>query len=276
MIQLRVHFWQVGFCRGPGEIAARGTGWRRQRFPALATALRHPTHGWTLFDTGYDERYFEVTQNWSHRAMGWVLPAELPAEERLEVQMAAAGLRPADVRRVIVSHFHLDHIAGLHRFPDVGIVYAEAAWQAVRGLSGLSAARAAFHPDLVNRGQLENRGRPLRTEDAEPWGEFSETWDLFGDDSLRLVSLPGHAPGQIGAAFRREPDGRRVFLIADAAWTQENLRDRPPHPLANFLIYDRVAFADTIRRLRFFAAANPDALLVPSHCAETLAALHQA
>lgn len=273
--RLQVHLWAVGACRGPGAIAARGSmGWgQRQRFPALAAALGHPDHGWTLFDTGYDGRYFDVTRAWPHRLHRWVLPVTLSAEERLERQMADAGLRPGDVRRVVVSHFHLDHIAGLHRFPDAEVVFAAAAWDAVRGLTGWGAVRAVFHPDLVNGGQLEgNSGRALRAGDATPWEGFAETWDLFGDDSLRLVALPGHAPGQLGAVFRREPDGRPVFLVADALWTRDNLRGHPPHRLANLLLHDRPAFDDTLERLRRFAAAHPDALLVPSHCAATLAA----
>ena len=270
--KLRVHLWAVGACLGPGEIAARGAGWRPQRFPALAAALHHPEHGWTLFDTGYDVRYFAVTSSGAHRAIARALPVTLPDGERLERQMNAAGIHPEDVRRVIVSHFHLDHVAGLHRFPHAEVIHAEAAWHAVRDLSGWRAARAVFHPDLVNRHQLETRGRALRTADATPWEGFDATWDLFNDHSLRLVSLPGHAPGQLGAVFRREPDGQQVFLVADAAWTRGNLRDRPPHPLAGFLTHHRAAFRGTLGRLRRFAAAHPDALLVPSHCAETFAA----
>ena len=225
-----------------------------------------------MFDTGYDERYFDVTRAWPHRALRWALPVELPAGQRLETQMTTAGLRPGDVRRVVVSHFHLDHVAGLHRFPGAEIVYADAGWRAVRGLTGWRTARAVFHPDLVDRAQLETRGWALREEDARSWKGFPKTWDLFGDGSLRLVGLPGHAPGQLGAVFHREPDGRRVFLVADALWTRDNLRGHPPHPLAGFLLmHDRRAFADTLGRLGRFAAAHPGTLLVPSHCAATLA-----
>ena len=274
MTAFPVHFWAVGACLGPGEVAARGTGWGRQHFPALVVAFLHPEHGWTLFDTGYDERYFEVTRKWPHRLLHWVLPVALPDDEHLEVRLAEAGIRPADVRRVIVSHFHLDHIVGLHRFPAAKIVYAEAGWHAVRDLTGWRAARAVFHPDVVDRDQLETLGRALRVEESRPWEGFTHSWDLFGDESLRLVGLPGHAPGQLGAIFHREPDGRQVFLVADAAWTQDNLRGCPPHPLARFLTHDHRAFVDTLERLHRFVVAHPDTLLVPSHCAATLVGLN--
>ena len=269
---LEARFWTVGSCRGPGAIAERGAGWQRRTFPALTVALRHPAHGWTLYDTGYDPRYFQMLRDWSHRPMQWVLPAELPPSETLERRMGGIGLDPDDFRRVIVSHFHLDHIAGLHRLPRATPVFSEDAWNAVANLSGWRAARVVYHPAAVDPAQIA-RGTALRSADARPWRGFPLTWDLFGDDSLRLVELPGHARGQLGAVFRRAPDGKEIFLVSDACWTRGNLQGRPPGVLARFLMDDPAAFYETLRRLGNFAAASPETLLVPSHCAETIAGL---
>ena len=270
---LQTHFWAVGSCRGPAAVAERGRSWRDAAFPALAVALRHPAHGWTLYDTGYDPRYFALLRAWTHRPLQWTLRARLPSAEHLPSQMAAIGLAPDDFRRVIVSHFHLDHVAGLHRFPRAALVYADEAWQAVESLSGWRAARAVYHPGAVDCAQIAAHGHSLRREDARPWQGFPVTWDLFSDGSLRLVALPGHARGQLGAVFRRAPDGREIFLVADACWTRGNLRGRPPGAPARLFMDDPAAFADTLRRLEAFAATNPDTSLVPSHCAETVAEL---
>ena len=270
---LTAHFWEVGRCRGPRGVAARGSGWRSQVFPALAVALRHPTHGWSLYDTGYDPRYFEALQDWTHRPIHWLLPVELPPGERLERQMATAGLCPGDFRRVIVSHFHLDHVAGLHRFPRAELVYAAEAWNVVKSLAGWRAARAIYHPLTVDRTRLETRGRALRNEKTAAWEGFSRTWDFFGDGSLRLVALPGHARGQLGAVFRRAPDGEQIFLVSDACWTRANLRGQSPGALARLSMDDPAAFHDTLGKLRAFAKTYPATRLVPSHCAETLADL---
>lgn len=272
---LDAHFWMVGSCRGTGAIAERGGGWQRRTFPALAVALRHPAHGWTMYDTGYDPRYFEVLRDWTHRPLQWVLPAELPPAEHLDRRMAGIGLQADGVQRVIVSHFHLDHIAGLHRFPRAALVFAEDAWQSVEPLSGWRAARVVYHPAAVDRAQIAARGIVLRSADAQPWRGFPSTWDLFGDDSLRLVELPGHAHGQLGAVFRRVPDGREIFLVSDACWTLGNLHGKPPGVLARFLMDDPAAFHATLGRLEKFAAAYPETLLVPSHCAETIAHLQE-
>ena len=268
---LEAHFWTVGSCRGTGAIAERGTGWRRRTFPALAVALRHPAHGWTLYDTGYDPRYFELLRDWTHWPLQWALPAKLLPEEHLEHRMAGAGLNPDDFRRVIVSHFHLDHIAGLHLFPRAALVFAEEAWRSVETLTGWQAACVVYHPNAVNRAQIDTRSQVLRNEDARPWRGFPLTWDLFGDDSLRLVELPGHARGQLGVVFRRAPDGREIFLVSDACWTRGNFQGRSPNVLARFLMDDPVAFYETLQRLEKFVGTYPETLLVPSHCAESIA-----
>lgn len=273
---MTAHFWEVGWCRGPGGIAARGGGWRSQVFPALAVALCHPTHGWSLYDTGYDPRYFDALRDWTHRPIRWLLPVELPPEDRLESQMAAARLCPGDFQRVIISHFHLDHVAGLHRFPRAELVYTVEAWDAVKSLVGWRAARAIYHPLTVDRAQMETRGRALRYEDAAAWEGFPRTWDLFGDGSLRLVALPGHASGQLGAVFRRALDGEQIFVVSDACWTRANLLGQPPGKLAHLMMDDPTAFYDTLEKLRAFAEAHPATRLVPSHCAETLAGLRAA
>ena len=270
---LETHFWAIGSCRGPGAVAERGRGWRMQTFPALAVALRHPAHGWTLYDTGYDPRYLEWLRDWTHRPIRWALPVELPPEQRLEQRLSGIGLHADDFRRVVVSHFHLDHISGLHLFQRADLVFSKDAWQSVENLSGWQAARAIYHPAAVDRAQIAARGRMLDNADARPWNGFPITWDLFGDGSLRLVSLPGHARGQLGAVFRRAPDGREIFLVSDACWTRGNLRGRPPGKPARFLMHDPAAFDETLRRLEKFTSAHPDTLLVPSHCAKSVADL---
>ncbi len=273
---LETHFWAIGSCRAPSALAERGRPWRPMKFPALAVALRHPAHGWTLYDTGYDPHYFECLRDWTHWPIRWALPVELPPEQRLERRVSDAGLHSDDFRRVIVSHFHLDHIAGLHLFPRAELVFSEDAWHSVENLSGWRAMRMVYHPAAVDRAQIVARGRALRAEDARPWNGFPLTWDLFGDGSLRLVGLPGHARGQLGAVFRRTPDGKEIFLVSDACWTRGNLQGRPPSRPARLLMDDPAAFDDTLRRLEKFASNHPDTLLVPTHCAETVAGLQAA
>ena len=58
MYELTWALFRVGSCWGPGRLVSPDdrTGW--EKFPVLAAAIKHPIHGWTLFDSGYDELLF--------------------------------------------------------------------------------------------------------------------------------------------------------------------------------------------------------------------------
>lgn len=265
-------FFAVGSCRGPGRLAARQAGWRTLRFPALAVLLRHATRGYVLYDTGYAPRYFDVLRRWPYRLLGPALGARLLPGEGLATQMLArCGVDPAAVRTVIVSHFHLDHIAGLRDFPAAEIVCTEEALASVRGLrGGWRAARQVFHPDLLPE-DFAARVQRLPSRDAEPSEGFARTWDVFGDRSLRAVALPGHAAGQAGLRFRCK--GTEYFLVADACWHAAALSgpDAPPGRAERWFSADPDAGQATRRALQAYRREHPSVRVVPSHCPHTVA-----
>ena len=267
-----VAFFAVGSCRGPERLASRGASWRAARFPALAVLGQHATRGWFLYDTGYAPRYFEVLRRWPYRLLGPALGARLrPGEGLAEQALARLGVAPEAVRTVVVSHFHLDHLAGLRDFPAADIVCTEAALASVRGLrGGWRAARQVFHPDLLPE-DFAARVRPLSDRDAGPAEGFTRTWDLFGDSTLRVVALPGHAVGQAGLRFRCR--GAEYFLIADACWHTAALDEPDARPgwAERLFSAEPEAGAATRRALRSFVRAHPAVHILPSHCPRTVA-----
>jgi glyoxylase-like metal-dependent hydrolase (beta-lactamase superfamily II) len=262
MHELTWALFRVGSCWGPGRLVSPddGTGW--DKFPVLAAAIKHPIHGWTLFDTGYDKLYFRLCRQWTHRWLLWGLPARLPPAEDLGRQLKQAGIE--SISQVVISHFHLDHCAGLHRFSNSQLIYSDAAWQAVESLHGWGAARRIYHPAVVPP-QIRENCRVLKLGEGTAWEGFEQSWDLFGDDTLRLIHLPGHMSGQLGAYFCS--GGQKVFLVADALWKAANLFGRAPGRLARFIIENPADFGQTIQRLRGLAAREPAMFFLPSHCA---------
>ncbi len=264
---LDVAFFAVGSCRGLERLTHRGGRWRTVRFPALAVLLRHATRGWVLYDTGYAGRYFDVLRRWPYRLLGPLLGARLSPEEALTAQlMARRGVRTENVRTLVVSHFHLDHIAGLRDFPAAEIFCTQTALGSVGELGGgWQAARQVFHPDLLPT-DFAGRVRPLSDRDAGPAEGFAKVWDLFGDGSLRAVSLPGHAAGQVGLRFRCR--STEYFLVADACWHEAALHERPSTLswAERLFSHDSVAGASTRSRLQTFVLERPSVQVVPSHC----------
>jgi glyoxylase-like metal-dependent hydrolase (beta-lactamase superfamily II) len=100
-----------------------------------------------------------------------------------------------------------------------------------------------------------------------PFERFGSGYDLFGDGSLLLVALPGHAAGHYGLLF--EDDRGPVFLIADASWSSQAIRDfMPPPALVTGWLGDTRAYRDTLAKLKALGEEAPQVRMVPSHCRE--------
>jgi glyoxylase-like metal-dependent hydrolase (beta-lactamase superfamily II) len=263
---------QSGYCRCP-EHLARGRGpWGNIRFPALFALIEHPRFGRLLFDTGYSTAFFTATRRLPYRLYRHLTPVTLREEETAVSQLAARGLRPGDIDHVLISHFHADHVSALADFPRARYHFFPEAYDHVRGRRGLKALAAAYLPALLPN-DFDGRAQPLLETQALPpeYAPFAEGTDLFGDESLWAVRLPGHAHGQLGL-LARTAAGPEFFLVADACWHSGAFRDNHlPHPLANLLFDSPPAYRHTLGQLHALHHSRPSLVLIPSHCDEAAA-----
>jgi glyoxylase-like metal-dependent hydrolase (beta-lactamase superfamily II) len=227
-----------------------------------------------LFDTGYSQHLHDATCQWPYNLYRYVTPIQLNEGEELHEQLRRANIRPEDIAKIFISHFHADHIGGLRNFPSATFIYAKSAYDAVKDMSGLSAVRHAFIPLLLSDDFAE-RSCPIDDSiapntptsfNALPYG-----YDLFADQTAIAIPLPGHARGQMGLYLPHTNQGP-LFFVADAAWHSSSIRERiPPHPIARLILDDYTAFQDTLQRLHAIHKDHPEVRLLPTHCQEVLA-----
>jgi glyoxylase-like metal-dependent hydrolase (beta-lactamase superfamily II) len=235
--------------------------------------IEHTRFGAMLFDTGYSNRFFNETRRFPNRLYRMMTPVTLHEEQLAVNQLARRGLKPSDISRVIISHFHADHVAALADFPRARYVYLPSAFDSVLKLHGLRALSRGHLSGLIP-GDFTERAAPIDVSILRPlppeFAPFTMGYDLLGDQSLMAVELPGHAAGQIGL-FSHDQSGPAYFFVADAAWLGDSIMEnRPPHRLANFLFPDPISYRSTLRDLHRFQANCADVHLIPSHCEKTL------
>jgi glyoxylase-like metal-dependent hydrolase (beta-lactamase superfamily II) len=274
---VKISIFAAGFCTCPEHLAIQGGRRTAIRFPAMFALFEHPDFGPMLFDTGYSYRFFSETRRFPNRLYRLLTPVTL-AEEQLAVnQLARRGLRPADITRVFISHFHADHIAALADFPRARYTYLPQAYDAVRHKRGWAAVSHGHLPGLIPA-DFAQRGEPVPGALLKPlppeYAPFWHGYDLLGDESLLAVALPGHARGQMGI-FARGETGDILFFVADAAWLRASyLQSRLPGALAlNLLFDDPPAYRETLAGVHQFHSRRPEVKIIPSHCAQTLAEL---
>jgi len=231
--------------------------------------LKHPVEGVMLFDTGYDPAFFAATQTIPEKLYRLVTPVVLPPQSELIRQLERLGIDRMEVRHLVLSHFHGDHVAGAHHFPKAIIHCAKA---------GLAAARAGNRVSRVRRGYLkslipndiddrakffEDAARVALPRDLFP---FETAADLLGDGSVLAIELPGHCPGHWGLLVAEQGRGSR-FMVADAAWSGDAIsRNVPPPAFTSSFLGDTGQTRETLTKLHDLRIRNPDIRLTPCHC----------
>src|SRR5690606_12684803 len=154
--------------------------------------------GWLLIDAGFDAALGEVST--------W---------EVLLEQAFAAGVRPEDVRVVVVTHEHIDHAGLASRWAALGarIVVGRAGMRTlVVGRSANERTRDARLAEYRRQGMPEDvlaavrDFHPTRTlqwppcpADALDAAEDRDTFRLADGRTLRLIAMAGHTPGNLVA-----------------------------------------------------------------------------
>ena len=235
------------------------------RTHALIGIIHHPKHGLTLFDTGYSPRFDQATQAFPFSLYRLITPVTTSSDHTALAIIKRLGYQPSDVKRILLSHFHGDHTCGLRDFPEADIVTTTAAWDSVKNKTGFGAVRIAHLPvtlpeDIADRLCLIDRFH------SPGIGPFDRTFDLFGDGSIRLIKLPGHAAGQFGALLQTGPAERKL-LVADAVWTSNSifagLSPTTPFKISAASAYTASA---TQQQLIAFHAQFPAIKILPTHC----------
>ncbi len=270
MKRVRFDLCKAGYCKHPEIMTMKGGSVRSCQFPSLFGFVHHPDEGILLYDTGYHPLYSAQASRWPEGLYPRFLPAFLNEGESALEQIRRKGFSASDVNGIVISHFHGDHVAGLRDFPNARLWCLRSAYQAVSGRSSWANLRNGFLPELL---PADFGSRVRWIEDSTTcdsrWGLPFKSFDLFGDGSLQLVELPGHAHGQIGLALEDDAKGP-CLLVADAAWSRRAIREcRPPSRLAMAVMHSGPTYRRTLRELHEFARKQPDVRVIPSHCRET-------
>lgn len=163
-----------------------------------------------LFDTGYAPGAWET--GWRGAAYRRVLPPSVDDADDIGRQLPAAGIDPASVTHVVLSHLHPDHVGGVRWFPEATFVMSGSLLGTLQSARIRDGILPGLLPEWFSRARML-----LLTDDsfesATRAGIELRAADVFDDGSYLIVDLPGHAAGHIGALV----DGR-VLLAGDAAW----------------------------------------------------------
>ena len=140
------------------------------------------------------------------------------SEELIIGGLERADLDPADIRYVIISHAHGDHIGGAEILQErfgAEVVMGEADWELIEAYPNRYVSMAP------ERGIVATDGMEL----------------TLGDTTVSIWETPGHTPGTLSYTFTVYDEGRPVG-VAYSGGTAFNFHNNTPDPgIRNFQTY---------------------------------------
>ena len=182
-----------------------------------------------------------------------------PTAGAMIANMAAAGIKPEQITRVIVSHFHPDHVFGLmSKAPDNTPVFANAAIY-------VPSTEFRFWMDSAIFTKLPERqhGLPKRLQAMFPLLKDrvkQYEWDTEVIPGIHSIAAPGHTPGH--TAFVVASGKEQLMVLSD---TTNMPALFAKHPNWHGVIDADPVLAETTRRRLFDRAVSDKALVTGYH-----------
>ena len=187
--------------------------------------------GWMLWETGFSEAIVGKPNGYPTPVLHWYWREK----KSLTQQLADLGVNPNDIAYVGFSHAHADHIGNAGLFNRAQLLIQDAEYDFYLG------PKATTLAGLVNYEKIRQ----------SPTTQLHGDKDIFGDESLTILSSSGHTPGHQSLLVKLPKTGY-VLLTGDAAHFRENW-DNPRAPVQNF---SKEATLISIENLKKIASEN--------------------
>ena len=206
----------------------RSGGRGKMVLPVRCGVVQHPREGLVLLDMGSAHRSDDVKPSWPlgiyERVLGFDHHGVGMAEH-----LTTHGLSTQDVRHVILTHLHADHLGDWRLFPHATFwVHKQAVEQALSFLSWTKGVFSELLPPLDRIKTFDI------SETKTPLDALSQDEVFSPLEGIRLVSLPGHVAGHCGVWV----DGKNgsVFYASDVSWTFEGILEGKDRFLTRLLV----------------------------------------
>lgn len=262
---MKLHAIRTGSVRiKTAQVEGRGRGLRRRLavvtdshwtswLPTYAWVIEHP-EGVIVVDTGQGMHLLEAGRS-LHPYHRWEVAFRLEREEEIGPQLRALGIGPRDVKRVVLTHLHVDHDGGLSHFPNTEILVSPGELRMARGWMG------RLRGYLPKRWPQSFDPAPLDLT-TEAYGPFPASRRLTAAGDVVAVATPGHTPDHVSVIV--EDYGTTYFLAGDASYDQGLMLACHVDGVSP----DDVAAGATLRAIAEFSATRA-VVYLPTHDPES-------
>lgn len=183
----------------------------RAWLPVFAYLIEHPK-GKILVDTSWNAGVRTNPTKAIGFALNFASKPSLPQGKLVSEQLVALGIAPSDLDYVFLTHLDGDHAAGLQDVKGAKNFITNA--EELKNVGGNPRYNPRFWQDIDLK--------PVQMTVSE-YGPFQKSYDLFGDNSVILVWLPGHSEGMTGVLI--QDNGQFVLITGDCGYAKRSWKE---------------------------------------------------
>ena len=202
-----IDYFPAGYCTGHLSSMFSGVRNRKLTFPAGVFLIKHKHEGYILYDTGY---HYDIKTKLRYSLYRLVTPVKMKREDQIISLLREKGIRASDIRYVILSHLHPDHIGGAKFFPFATFILTKQVHDTYKNRGIKDLIFKGFLPaDFEERLIVIGTNREINDRFS-----YRSSYKLFGEDDLLLASVDGHAKGQACLYIAEH----KLLIAADLCW----------------------------------------------------------
>lgn len=190
----------TGFLRGKTK---------KRILPVSCYLIEHPK-GKILIDTGWDTKFAKERPKEWFGLVDKISGPIIQEDEGIDTKLAKLGYEDKDMDAIYLSHMDFDHTSGLRLVRNASVVFASKEELA-------DAKKSKFRyidtwTGICNIKEFEYMNTGI--------GPVKKSFDVFGDGTVVLISIPGHSHGLF--AVRISNHEKYLILANDGAYLQDS------------------------------------------------------
>jgi len=214
--------------------------------PIYCWLIEHPD-GLVLVDTGETAQIYEKGYLPDGGLYHKAVETRITEAEEILPQLAQLGVQPKDIKTIIFTHLHGDHIGGLKHFQHYEIFVAEEEYKMATSKKGPSNGyfpknwSTWFKPNLISY-----------VDGVE--GVFTKSQKITKDGAILVVSTPGHSVGH-QSILVKSPN-KTVFVGGDLTYNLDTLE----REIADVVLMNKAA-KQTVKTVKQYVQSTPSIYL---------------
>lgn len=203
----KIKYYNCGYCKNNLKLIFKNQKSEKRDFPAGVFLFYHEKYGYFLYDTGYTiDLYHSGLKGKLYNIFN---PTVVKKSDEIKEQLKKDGLSVDQIKYVILSHLHPDHIGCVKYFKNAKIIISKDAYDTYRKNRLFDLIFKELLPVWFEKQLMVIGNEKLRSKQNQYFSYF----DLLKDNSLQLMQVDGHAKGQLCCLLNGE-----IFLGADTSW----------------------------------------------------------